>query len=153
MTADIKNRRSFFVSATVINRYKKLKTSVMINHFSSSARLTTAHGQSIAHPNLFLPPMMAAPAPDSTLRLTQHRGHCHLTTRQHPAAISHRPPLHHTPPLTPSDRHQMMQRHLRCRVAPLMGQPRSAHQGSCSHAPARWVALKTYGNENSVESS
>jgi hypothetical protein len=36
MIADTKNERSFFISATVISRYKKLKTGVTINHFFNS---------------------------------------------------------------------------------------------------------------------
>jgi hypothetical protein len=36
LTADTKNKRSFFVSTIVISRYKKLTTGVIINHFSNS---------------------------------------------------------------------------------------------------------------------
>jgi hypothetical protein len=36
LTADTKNKRSFFVSTIVISRYKKLTTVIIINHFSSS---------------------------------------------------------------------------------------------------------------------
>jgi hypothetical protein len=36
LTADTKNKRSFFVSAIVISRYKKLRAGVTINRFSSS---------------------------------------------------------------------------------------------------------------------
>jgi hypothetical protein len=38
--ADTKNKRSFFISATVINRYKKLGAGVTINCFSSSELCT-----------------------------------------------------------------------------------------------------------------
>jgi hypothetical protein len=36
LTADTKNKISFFISATVVSRYKKLRADVTINRFSSS---------------------------------------------------------------------------------------------------------------------
>jgi hypothetical protein len=36
LTADTKNEIPFFVSATFVSRYKKLRAGVTINHFSSS---------------------------------------------------------------------------------------------------------------------